>query len=128
MRFQLCDSTVAGILHTIMFNRALGLVRPREVDSELFEITYVCCFLSSHSFCKNSGELCSVLIIPDRTEMVKLRIGSMGKRTYYSSVMVSRCSVEMQPQRRKLRKKLTFFLHGWKNIPIKNHRFASTKS
>jgi autophagy-related protein 101 len=40
MRFQLCDSTVAGILHTIMFNRALGLVRPREVDSELFEITY----------------------------------------------------------------------------------------
>jgi hypothetical protein len=43
MRFQLCDSTVAGILHTIMFNRALGLVRPREVDSELFEITYVQC-------------------------------------------------------------------------------------
>jgi autophagy-related protein 101 len=31
------------ILHTIMFNRALGLVRPREVDSELFEITYVQC-------------------------------------------------------------------------------------
>jgi hypothetical protein len=24
-----------------MFNRALGLVRPRDVDSELFEITYV---------------------------------------------------------------------------------------
>lgn len=32
---------MAGILHTIMFNRALGLVRPRDVDSELFEITYV---------------------------------------------------------------------------------------
>jgi len=31
------------ILHTIMFNRALGLVRPRDVDSELFEITYVQC-------------------------------------------------------------------------------------
>ncbi|KAJ7554530.1 hypothetical protein O6H91_06G144700 [Diphasiastrum complanatum] len=29
------------ILHTIMFNRALGLVRPRDIDSELFEkITY----------------------------------------------------------------------------------------
>jgi hypothetical protein len=79
MRFQLCDSVVAGILHTIMFNRALGLVRPREVDSELFEITYVCCFLSSHSICKKPRELCSVLIIPDRTEMVKLRIGSWEK-------------------------------------------------
>jgi hypothetical protein len=31
------------ILHTIMFNRALGLVRPRDVDSELFDITYVQC-------------------------------------------------------------------------------------
>lgn len=32
------------ILHTILFNRALGLVRPRDVDSELFEyITYVQC-------------------------------------------------------------------------------------
>ena len=31
----------AGVLHTIIFNRALGPVRPREVDSELFEITYV---------------------------------------------------------------------------------------
>jgi autophagy-related protein 101 len=26
-----------------MFNRALGLVRPRDVDSELFDITYVQC-------------------------------------------------------------------------------------
>jgi autophagy-related protein 101 len=31
------------ILHTIMFNRALGLVRPKDVDSELFEITYAQC-------------------------------------------------------------------------------------
>lgn len=31
----------AGLLHTIIFNRALGPVRPREVDSELFDITYV---------------------------------------------------------------------------------------
>jgi len=29
------------ILHTILFNRALGGVRPREVDSELFDITWV---------------------------------------------------------------------------------------
>ncbi|KAF5195016.1 Autophagy-related protein [Thalictrum thalictroides] len=29
------------ILHTIVFHRALGLVRPKDVDSELFEITYV---------------------------------------------------------------------------------------
>mmetsp|Transcript_28840 Transcript_28840/g.63170 ORF Transcript_28840/g.63170 Transcript_28840/m.63170 type:complete len:203 (-) Transcript_28840:509-1117(-) len=31
------------LLHTIMFNRALGPVRPRDVDSELFEISYVQC-------------------------------------------------------------------------------------
>lgn len=31
----------AGILHTIVFHRALGLVRPKDVDLELFEITYV---------------------------------------------------------------------------------------
>ncbi|KAJ0972635.1 hypothetical protein J5N97_020594 [Dioscorea zingiberensis] len=31
------------ILHTIVFHRALGLVRPKDVDSELFEITYVQC-------------------------------------------------------------------------------------
>ncbi|EPS63457.1 hypothetical protein M569_11329 [Genlisea aurea] len=31
------------ILHTIMFHRALGLVRPKDVDLELFEITYVQC-------------------------------------------------------------------------------------
>ncbi|KAK9803935.1 hypothetical protein WJX72_006313 [[Myrmecia] bisecta] len=31
------------LLQTIIFNRALGPVRPREVDSELFDITYVQC-------------------------------------------------------------------------------------
>ncbi|XP_031481872.1 autophagy-related protein 101 isoform X1 [Nymphaea colorata] len=31
------------ILHTIVFHRALGLVRPKDVDSELFDITYVQC-------------------------------------------------------------------------------------
>jgi hypothetical protein len=31
------------VLHTIIFNRALGHVRPRDVDSELFDITYVHC-------------------------------------------------------------------------------------
>lgn len=31
----------AGILHTIVFHRALGLVRPKDIDLELFEITYV---------------------------------------------------------------------------------------
>ncbi|KAL3688761.1 hypothetical protein R1sor_015070 [Riccia sorocarpa] len=35
------------ILHTIMFNRALGLVRPKDVDSDLFDITYVQCGDSS---------------------------------------------------------------------------------
>jgi len=31
------------MLHTIVFHRALGLVRPKDVDSELFDITYVQC-------------------------------------------------------------------------------------
>ncbi|XP_022740071.1 autophagy-related protein 101-like isoform X2 [Durio zibethinus] len=31
------------ILHTIVFLRALGLVQPKDVDLELFEITYVQC-------------------------------------------------------------------------------------
>ncbi|KAL8167414.1 hypothetical protein V2J09_008913 [Rumex salicifolius] len=31
------------ILHTIMFHRALGLVRPKDVDLQLFEVTYVQC-------------------------------------------------------------------------------------
>ncbi|XP_038883671.1 autophagy-related protein 101 isoform X2 [Benincasa hispida] len=31
------------ILHTIVFHRALGLVRPRDIDLELFDITYVQC-------------------------------------------------------------------------------------
>lgn len=30
-----------GILHTIVFHRALGLIRPKDIDLELFEITYV---------------------------------------------------------------------------------------
>lgn len=31
------------VLHTIIFNRALGHVRPQDVDSELFDVTYVKC-------------------------------------------------------------------------------------
>ncbi|CAN6851444.1 unnamed protein product [Brassica oleracea] len=31
------------ILHTIVFHRALGLIRPKDIDLELFDITYVQC-------------------------------------------------------------------------------------
>ncbi|CAN4079611.1 unnamed protein product [Withania somnifera] len=31
------------IFHTIVFHRALGLVRPKDIDLELFDITYVQC-------------------------------------------------------------------------------------
>ena len=34
-------SARAGLLHTVIFNRALGPVRPREVDLQLFDLTYV---------------------------------------------------------------------------------------
>jgi hypothetical protein len=33
----------AGVLHTILFNRSVGQVKPVDVDSELFDITYVSC-------------------------------------------------------------------------------------
>ncbi|KAJ0234356.1 Autophagy-related protein 101 [Hirschfeldia incana] len=31
------------VLHTIVFHRALGLIRPKDIDLELFDITYVQC-------------------------------------------------------------------------------------
>eukprot|EP00736_Rhodelphis_marinus_P001819 Rmarinus@m.12848 len=31
------------LLHTIVFHRALGTIKPREVDSELFDVTWVSC-------------------------------------------------------------------------------------
>ncbi|RWW39219.1 hypothetical protein BHE74_00055480, partial [Ensete ventricosum] len=36
------------ILHTILFHRALGLVRPKDVECELFDITYVSFFRSQY--------------------------------------------------------------------------------
>ena len=33
--------TCTGLLHTIIFNRALGRVQPKEIESELIDITYV---------------------------------------------------------------------------------------
>ena len=32
-----------AVLHTVIFGRALGVVRPRDVDCELFDLTYVTC-------------------------------------------------------------------------------------
>lgn len=37
----MCAGAHAGLLNTILFNRAFGHVKPRDVDSELFDITYV---------------------------------------------------------------------------------------
>ena len=39
--FKARGAPFAGLLHTIIFNRALGPVRPREVDLQLFDLTYV---------------------------------------------------------------------------------------
>ena len=36
-----CMLCATGLCHTILFNRALGQVRPKDVSSELFDITYV---------------------------------------------------------------------------------------
>jgi autophagy-related protein 101 len=41
-QYQLRE-VVRCLLHTILFNRALGHVRPRDVDSELFDLSYVQC-------------------------------------------------------------------------------------
>uniref|UniRef100_A0A7S0X740 Autophagy-related protein 101 n=1 Tax=Mantoniella antarctica TaxID=81844 RepID=A0A7S0X740_9CHLO len=32
-----------AVLHTVLFSRTLGVVRPRDVDSELFDLTYATC-------------------------------------------------------------------------------------
>mmetsp|Transcript_22826 Transcript_22826/g.31801 ORF Transcript_22826/g.31801 Transcript_22826/m.31801 type:complete len:206 (+) Transcript_22826:69-686(+) len=48
------------LLHTLLFHRALGSVRPRDVDSELFEITYVQCGCPGVESCveEKINELC----------------------------------------------------------------------
>ncbi|CAL9075828.1 unnamed protein product [Musa acuminata var. zebrina] len=38
------------ILHTIIFHRALGLVRPKDVECEHFELTYVSCLPYNRSY------------------------------------------------------------------------------
>lgn len=40
----------AGVLHTIMFNRSLGQVKPQDVESELFDITYVSMMLEQQQW------------------------------------------------------------------------------
>ncbi len=56
----------AGVLHTIIFNRALGAFRPKEVDSELFDITYVSSKLSS-AYCTHAA-------VPGRLHMLLLHL------------------------------------------------------
>lgn len=46
----------AGLLHTILFNRALGMVVPRDVESELLDITYV----SAHGY-RMLEQVCDML-------------------------------------------------------------------
>ena len=41
MTLRCCSA--AGVLHTIFFHRALGVVRPIEKDCELFDITFAQC-------------------------------------------------------------------------------------
>lgn len=46
---------VTGLLHTIIFNRALSYVKPLDTDSELFDITYV----RANSKCSVCKPMCS---------------------------------------------------------------------
>ena len=32
-----------AVLHTVLFTRALGVVRPRDVDCEMFDLSYATC-------------------------------------------------------------------------------------
>lgn len=86
------------LLHTIMFTRALGLVRPRDVDSELFDITYVQCGDPTierkieekiDSFCswveKNpskKGQVC-LLFYEKRNKAMMAWFGSKVERLYW---------------------------------------------
>ena len=53
------------VLHTILFNRALGLVRPREVDLALFDITYVVSTPNEAEAQPGVRPLCSVRVSDD---------------------------------------------------------------
>lgn len=55
-----CCTAAAGVLHTILFNRSVGQVKPVDVDSELFDITYVSVpNRSQQLLCRSGGvELC----------------------------------------------------------------------
>lgn len=43
LEFHQVKEALRCVLHTIVFNRALGFLVPVEVDSELFDVTYIKC-------------------------------------------------------------------------------------
>uniref|UniRef100_A0A7S0VCQ7 Autophagy-related protein 101 n=1 Tax=Polytomella parva TaxID=51329 RepID=A0A7S0VCQ7_9CHLO len=65
------------VFHTIIFNRALGFVRPRESDCELFDVTYVSCLDSEleRQVEARISEICSVIgRIGNNTDTLKVSL------------------------------------------------------
>ena len=90
----------AGLLHTIIFNRALGRVQPKEIESELIDITYVRFDCSLHP--------CDIFFW--------CFFGPPSPVAEGAASFDNRCRAETLPLSRKLRTKLANSRLGWKNI------------
>eukprot|EP00878_Enallax_costatus_P016536 GHUV01017349.1.p1 GENE.GHUV01017349.1~~GHUV01017349.1.p1 ORF type:complete len:202 (+),score=46.14 GHUV01017349.1:430-1035(+) len=96
------------VLHTIMFNRSLGQVRPVDVDSELFDITYVQCGDSGVESCLESkineacglfekkpqevAQLCLSFYEPRRRQVGWF--GKQDERLYWEKWVINLCILQ----------------------------------
>jgi hypothetical protein len=74
---------IAGILHTIVFHRALGLVRPKDIDLELFEITYVSDSTFFHVMLQFLLDENNLELHDDVCENLKLHVRTSDGRLHY---------------------------------------------
>ncbi|GFR42788.1 hypothetical protein Agub_g3751 [Astrephomene gubernaculifera] len=106
------------VLHTIIFNRALGYVIPKDVDSELFDITYVQCGDPSvearvesriTDFCaqveKRPAELHQLQLSFYETRRKQAWFGTQDERLYWEtwvlSVLVLQPDISLQQQQQQ---------------------------
>eukprot|EP00775_Hariotina_reticulata_P000595 gene595-880_t len=98
------------VLHTIMFNRSLGQVKPQDVDSELFDITYVHCGDPSvearleakiNEACtffekkpQEMAQLCLSFYEPRRRPVNVAWFGKQDERLYWERWCINLCIVQ----------------------------------
>lgn len=107
------------VLHTIVFNRALGFLAPVEVDSDVFDVTYVKCGdeVADKQIEAKLVELCTVMErqhragagpqqVPEQLMQVTLSFyerrkkqawfGSQDERLYWEQWIINICLVPQQ--------------------------------